>query len=263
MSLILENDGLVGLENNSLVGLENNGLVGLQNDSLLDKINKYYDDHDLKIDGLVDNKNEYYVDHGGLMAIDEDNYNHDGLVNLNNDNDSLVDLNNDNDCLVDPSLNRAASSASFASSEMAATRPATACAASLTILMATWSAAALAALNDVFTRSKCLYPRGHKSFVTSCLSLQKTSKNGRPSIGFRDCALTVKSLLLLAREVLSDEIGQIARAQTSMIAFSSQLQQDYVPRWYFVIFGMYAFGTAGIACAPHLKRRSRWLKLLV
>ncbi len=50
----------------------------------LDEINKYYDHHD------------------GLIAIDEDDYNHDGLVDLNNDNDGLVDLDNDNDCLVDP-----------------------------------------------------------------------------------------------------------------------------------------------------------------
>jgi len=34
-----------------------------------------------------------------------------------------------------------------------------------------------------------------------------------------------------------------------MIAFSSQLQKDYVPRWYIVIFGMNAFGTVRIACA--------------
>ena len=34
MSLILENDGLVGLENNSLVGLENDSLVGLQNNDV-------------------------------------------------------------------------------------------------------------------------------------------------------------------------------------------------------------------------------------
>ena len=33
---------------------------------------------------------------------------------------------------------------------------------------------------------------------------KKTSKNGIPSIGFRDCAQTVKSLLLLAREVSRD-----------------------------------------------------------
>jgi hypothetical protein len=105
MSLILENDGLVGLENDSLVGLENDGLVGLQNDGLVDEINEYYNDHDLKNDGLVDDKNEYYDDPGGLMAIDEDNYNHDGLVDLNNDNDGLVDLDNDNDCLVDPKNN--------------------------------------------------------------------------------------------------------------------------------------------------------------
>ena len=33
---------------------------------------------------------------------------------------------------------------------------------------------------------------------------KKTSNNGISSFGFRDCALTVKSLLLLAREVLRD-----------------------------------------------------------
>ena len=70
--------------------------------------------------------------------------------------------------------------------------------------MATRSVAALAASNDVFTRSKRLNACGRQSLVTSCLSLQKTSKNGIPSIGFRDCALTVKSLLLLAREVSRD-----------------------------------------------------------
>ena len=49
----------------------------------------------------LDEINEYYDDHDGLIAIDEqDNYNHDGLVDLNNDNDGLVDLDNDNDCLV-------------------------------------------------------------------------------------------------------------------------------------------------------------------
>ena len=73
-----------------------------------------------------------------------------------------------------------------------------------TIVMATRSVAALAASNDVFTRSKHLYACGRQSLVTSCLSLQKTSKNGIPSIGFRDCALNVTSLLLLAREVSRD-----------------------------------------------------------
>ena len=34
-SLILENNGLVGLENDVLVGLENNSLIGLENDSLV------------------------------------------------------------------------------------------------------------------------------------------------------------------------------------------------------------------------------------
>ena len=52
----------------------------------LDKINKGYDVHD------------------GLIAIDEDDYNHNGLVNLNNDNGGLVDFDNDSDCLV--GLNR-------------------------------------------------------------------------------------------------------------------------------------------------------------
>ena len=28
--------------------------------------------------------NEYYDDHNGLIAIDKENYNHDGLVDLNN-----------------------------------------------------------------------------------------------------------------------------------------------------------------------------------
>ena len=98
MSSILENDGLVGLQNDGLVGLENDGLVV--------EINEYYNDHDLENNGLVDEKNEYYDDHDGLiLAIDEDNYNHDGIVNLNNDNDGLVDLDNDNDCLVDPDNN--------------------------------------------------------------------------------------------------------------------------------------------------------------
>ena len=48
----------------------------------------------------LDEINEYYDDHNGLIAIDKDNYNHNGLVDLNNDNDGLVDLDNDNDCLV-------------------------------------------------------------------------------------------------------------------------------------------------------------------
>jgi hypothetical protein len=82
MILILKNDGLVCFENDGLVGLQNDGLVGLEIDGLVDEINKYYDDHD------------------GLIAIDEDNYNHDCLVDLNNDNDGLVDFDNDNDCLV-------------------------------------------------------------------------------------------------------------------------------------------------------------------
>ena len=49
----------------------------------------------------LDEINEYYDDQDGLIAIDED-YNHQGLVDLNNDNDGLVDFDNDNDCLVDP-----------------------------------------------------------------------------------------------------------------------------------------------------------------
>jgi hypothetical protein len=36
-----------------------------------------------------------------------------------------------------------------------------------------------------------------------------------------------------------------------------------VPRWYIVIFGMYAFGMVYIACPPRLKRPKGWLKLLV
>jgi hypothetical protein len=57
------------------------------------------DDNDEYTDD--DKEEEYYDDHDGLIAIDEqDNYNHDGLVDLNNDNDGLVDLDNDNDCLV-------------------------------------------------------------------------------------------------------------------------------------------------------------------
>ena len=72
------------------------------------------------------------------------------------------------------------------------------------IVMATLSAAALAALNNVFIRWTSLYACGHKSLVTSCLSFQKTSKDGIPSIGFRDCALNMKSLLLLVREVSRD-----------------------------------------------------------
>ncbi len=71
-------------------------------------------------------------------------------------------------------------------------------------LMATRSAAALAASNDVFIRSIRLYPRGRKSLVNTWLKLQKTSKKGISSIGFRDCVLTMKSLLLLARGVLRD-----------------------------------------------------------
>ena len=48
-----------------------------------------------------------------------------------------------------------------------------------------------------------------------------------------------------------------------MITFSSQLQKAYVRRRYIVIFGMNAFGKAGIACEPRLKRWNGWLKLLV
>jgi hypothetical protein len=47
-SLILENNGLVGLENDVLVGLENNSLVGLQNDSLVGLQN-----NDVDCDGLA------------------------------------------------------------------------------------------------------------------------------------------------------------------------------------------------------------------
>jgi hypothetical protein len=50
----------------------------------------------------LDEINEDYDDHDGHIEIDEDDYNHYGLVDLNNDNDGLVDLDNDNDCLVDP-----------------------------------------------------------------------------------------------------------------------------------------------------------------
>ena len=60
-----------------------------------------------------------------------------------------------------------------------------------------------------------------------------------------------------------DLIRQNARAQTSMITFSSRLQQAYVPRRYIVIFGMYAFWMPEIACPPCLKRPKGWLKLFV
>jgi hypothetical protein len=73
-----------------------------------------------------------------------------------------------------------------------------------TTMTSGWSAAAIASSNDVFIRSIRLYPRGRQSLVTSCLMLQKTSNQRKPSIGFRHCALTMKSLLLLAREVSMD-----------------------------------------------------------
>jgi hypothetical protein len=77
---------LLASKTTAIVGLQNDGLVSLENNGLVDEINKYYDHHD------------------GLIAIDKDNYNNDGLVDLDNDNDCLVDPNNDNDSLV--SLNR-------------------------------------------------------------------------------------------------------------------------------------------------------------
>ena len=63
------------------------------------------------------------------------------------------------------------------------------------------------------------------TYLSSWTQESRTSKKGKSSIGFRDFALTVKSLLLLEREVSMDLIWQIARAQTSVNAFSSQLQQ--------------------------------------
>ena len=57
---------------------------------------------------------------------------------------------------------------------------------------------------DGVKRSTRFYARGHKSVMNTWLILQKTSKKGKSSIGFKDCALTVKSLLLLARGVLRD-----------------------------------------------------------
>ena len=96
MSSNIKNDSLVGIQNEGLIGLENDGLEndGLQNDGLVS----------LENDGLVDEINEYYDHHDSLIVIEEDNYNNDGLVDLNNNNDCLVDPNNDNDSLV--SLNR-------------------------------------------------------------------------------------------------------------------------------------------------------------
>jgi hypothetical protein len=52
-----------------------------------------------------------------------------------------------------------------------------------TIVMATRSVAALAASNDVFTRSKRLYACGRQSLVTSCLSLQKHQRTGYHLLG--------------------------------------------------------------------------------
>jgi hypothetical protein len=52
-----------------------------------------------------------------------------------------------------------------------------------TIVMATRSAAALAASNEVFIRSTCLYARRRKSLVTSCLSLQKHQRMGCHLLG--------------------------------------------------------------------------------
>jgi len=49
--------------------------------------------------------------------------------------------------------------------------------------------------------SLCSSSQESRNFLSE---FAKTSKNGMPSIGFRDCALTVKSLLLLAREVSRD-----------------------------------------------------------
>ena len=52
MSLILENNSLVGFENHGIVGLQNDGLVGLQNNGLVGLQND-----DLDRDGLTDDDN--------------------------------------------------------------------------------------------------------------------------------------------------------------------------------------------------------------
>ena len=52
MSLILENNSLVGFENHGIVGLQNDGLVGLQNNGLVGLQND-----DLDRDGLADDDN--------------------------------------------------------------------------------------------------------------------------------------------------------------------------------------------------------------
>jgi hypothetical protein len=51
-------------------------------------------------------------------------------------------------------------------------------------------------VNDVSNQSICLYPRGHKSLVTTWLSLQKTSKNEISSRVQGLCANRKKSLAL-------------------------------------------------------------------
>jgi len=67
-----------------------------------------------------------------------------------------------------------------------------------TIVMATWSAAALAASNDFFIRSTVLYARGRKRLITSS-EFAKNIKE-RDTIYWVQglCLLTVKSLLLVS-----------------------------------------------------------------
>ena len=76
------------------------------------------------------------------------------------------------------------------------------------------------------------------------------------------CVNREKSLALGERGLEGFDRAKCPSA-TSMITFSIQLQQAYVPRRYIVIFGMYAFGMPRIACPPRLKRPKGWLTLFV
>ena len=119
-----------------------------------------------------------------------------------------------------------------------------------TTMMVTQSAAALAASNDVFTRSIRLYAHGRQSLVTSCLSLQKTPKKRTIYWVQGLCPNREKSLAL-------DERGLkgLDRAKCPSANFSDRVlkpdAKSLLAKKDIVIFGMNAFGTARIAYAPH------------
>ena len=77
------------------------------------------------------------------------------------------------------------------------------------------------------------------------------------------CPNRAKSLALGERGLVGLDRAKCPSANFSDRILKPVAKSLRAKKVYCVIFGMNAFGTARIACAPRMKRRNGWLKLLV